>query len=1118
MIDLSAYGRFQALKHQGRSAKGTVYISGVSESRSAAVAGLLSAERNSQSLVVSSSYEKAEKMAEDIRAFTKMPVCLLPEEKAMHLAFQAKSQENLIDEIKILIALAKGEKCIVVGSFESFKKSLPPLCVFRDSVLNLRLGERIDIEDIKKQLTYMGYERRDMVEAKGQWALRGGIIDVFPPHTDDAVRIELFDVEIDSLRYFDALSQRSRANVKEIAIYPARLFLRSEEQTAEIVEKILAGMEASPERDSLVESAETGTNLQLFEEHLNLVYGKTEKYGDYLAEDGIFIIDDPDRMENEFLADITGKGKAVFALLPFLKPLSAMGKVAANLTLSSRQAMAFNGRMDFLEEEIKRLVNAKFRIIIACSTKERIDNMKDFLARFPKGEKVELELAGISTGMEFTDEKLSIISDTDIFLRIKKKKRRKDEDHEKRSIKAFTDIKKGDYVVHENHGIGKFTGVVQLDVHGYKKDYVKIQYAGEDVLYIPVDQMEMVQKYMGSEGAKPKLNKLTGGEWERTKQRVKAAVQDVAKELLALSAERKMEKGYAFSKDSPWQREFEDMFPYEETEDQLRSIREIKRDMEKSLPMDRLLCGDVGYGKTEVAARAVFKCLNDGKQAAMLVPTTLLANQHYNTFVSRFENYPVKTEMLSRFRSESAQREIVRKLKTGEVDFVVGTHRLLSGDIEFKDLGLLIIDEEQRFGVQHKEAIKKLRKNVDVLAISATPIPRTLHMSLVGIRDMSLIEDPPADRYPVQTYVMEQEDETLRQVIMRELDRGGQVFVVFNRISGIQRVAAHIQELVPDARIGVSHGRMDERLMEDNMLKFVDNQINVLVSTSIVESGLDIPNANTMIILDADRFGLSQLYQLRGRVGRSSRMAYAYLMYQKNKVLTEIAEKRLRAIREFTEFGAGFHIAMRDLEIRGAGNLLGLEQHGHMLMIGYELYVKLVEEAIRKISGNASGNFDTNGGEDGEAEELHEVSIELPIEAYISSDYVADETTKLHMYKRIAAIEDEEDKRDIIDEFNDRFGSVPEETLNLIDAALIRSLALKAGIKRVRTELGRLVLDFNGANSLSPEKIGLLAQEYGENLFIHGGRQPFIRLQSKRENNLEKAIDILTKLQSQSII
>ncbi len=543
------------------------------------------------------------------------------------------------------------------------------------------------------------------------------------------------------------------------------------------------------------------------------------------------------------------------------------------------------------------------------------------------------------------------------------------------------------------------------------------------------------------------------------------------------------------------------MFPYEETPDQLRSIREIKRDMEKPVPMDRLLCGDVGYGKTEVAARAVFKCVADGKQAAILVPTTLLANQHYYTFKERFEPFSIKVEMLSRFRTEAQQAEILKKVKKGEIDILIGTHRMLSKDVAFKDLGLLVIDEEQRFGVQHKEAIKQLRKNIDVFTLTATPIPRTLHMSLIGIRDMSLIEEPPEDRYPVQTYVMEQDDGVLKETIERELERGGQVYVVYNRVRGIQKIASHIRQLIPQASVAVAHGQMGEKQLEDIMLQFVNNQYDVLVATTIIESGLDIPNVNTMIILDADRLGLAQLYQLRGRVGRSNRMAYAYLMYQKDKVLPEQAEKRLRAIREFTEFGAGFHIAMRDLEIRGAGNLLGAEQHGHMLTIGYELYCKLVEDTIKELSG----------GEVRPSDEM-ETSIELPVEAHIPGDYIPDELVKLQMYKKIASVRNEADRSEIIDELLDRFGEIPKETLNLIEIALIKAMASRNGIWRVRQEQRKLVFDFRHAKSLDPQKIANAASKYGNSLLVHGGPRPFIRVNLRSNDRLGEAIQFLTTL------
>ncbi|NLY70610.1 MAG: transcription-repair coupling factor, partial [Clostridiales bacterium] len=887
----------------------------------------------------------------------------------------------------------------------------------------------------------------------------------------------------------------------------------------------------------ILECIETRTNIQLLENYIHYFYEKPEMVWDYLSDDGLIIVDDPERIldvlnlsETEYREDFKiflERGEAVpddygafagqddflkiyeksplFLFTPFLKQIKGVDRLESNINIVSKQATVFNGRMDFLEAELSRYASQGYDITIACSTKDRVENMRHFLRKCKLEEEVSLKHGSLSSGMEFPEEKLVILSDNDIFLKSKRKtKKKKDKKH---TIKSFTDIKSGDYVVHENHGIGKFLGVIQMEIQGIRKDYLKIKYAGEDLLYVPVEQMDLIQKYVGSEGSAPRVNKLSGGEWKRTKLKAKAAIKDMAKELIELSAARQAEKGHSFSKDSVWQREFEGLFPYEETVDQLRCVEEIKRDMEKPVPMDRLLCGDVGYGKTEVAARAIFKCVTDSKQAAVLVPTTLLANQHYHTFKERFADFPISVDMLSRFRTDKQQKEIIEKLKRGELDIIIGTHRLLSDDVGFHDLGLLVIDEEQHFGVQHKEKIKKLKKNVDVLTLSATPIPRTLHMSLVGIRDMSLIEEPPEERYPVQTYVMEQDDIVLKEAIERELDRGGQVYVVFNRVRGIQKIASHIRELVPDARVSVAHGQMNERQLEDIMLEFVDRNIDILVATTIIESGLDIPNVNTLIVLDADRYGLAQLYQLRGRVGRSNRMAYAYLMYQKDKVLTELAEKRLRAIREFTEFGAGFHIAMRDLEIRGAGNILGTEQHGHMMMVGYELYCKLVDEAVRELTGKRT-----------ERESDEETSVEIQVEAYISSNYIEDELIKLEMYKKIASIKDEEDKGEIIDELLDRFGDIPKETLNLIDVALIKALASRVGIIRIHQEQYKLVFSFNENNGLKADMIAKIVEKYGHNILVHGGIRPFIKLNIRGKNRLSEAISFLTNMVQESIM
>lgn len=1137
--------KFRRIRELAVQGPGTYCISGISESRSAALAGLIANERKNQILIIAPSHGGAKKIAEDLSLFTDKRIYLMPEESGPLLIFDAKSQDILAGRLESLAALGAGEECVVVSSVQSAVKRLPPKSVFMKNAIELKLGDEIDLEELKSKLINMGYERAGSVEAKGQFVIRGGIIDIYPPDRPHPLRIELFDVEVDSLRYFDQLTQRSIEEVKALKIFPARLIIRGDHTFSQAATRIQEAYGSFAQKlpadkrdrlisrqDHIIESLETAVNLQLLENYIHFIYEETEFIWDYLSKEGAIIIDDSDRVaesleivEEEYKEDFKNllergeavpadsgafagafefqslyKNKAVFLLVPFQKQLKGVDVLDAMVSIASRQGTVFNGRMDFLESELIRYSKMQFETIIFCSSKERAENMQDFISRLGLEESTAIYEQVLSGGMEFPEEKLAIISDKDIFLTIKQKKRR-NEAGSHRGIKAFSDIREGDYVVHESHGIGKFLGITQLEVQEVKKDYLKIKYAGEDLLYIPVEQMDIIQKYVGAEGGKPKVNKLSGGEWKKTKLRAQKAIQDMAKELLQLSAARSLEKGYAFSKDNLWQREFEDLFPYEETPDQLRSVREIKRDMEKPTPMDRLLCGDVGYGKTEVAARAVFKCVADGKQGAVLVPTTILANQHYYTFKERFADFPFKIDVLSRFRSPAQQEEVLKKVKKGEVDVLIGTHRLLSKDVEFKDLGLLVIDEEQRFGVQHKESIKQLRKNVDVLTLSATPIPRTLHMSLIGIRDMSLIEEPPEERYPVQTYVMEQEDSILKEVIERELARDGQVYLVYNRVRGIRKIAAHIGELVPEASVAVTHGQMNEKHLEDIMMKFVNGQHNVLVSTTIIESGLDIPNANTIVILDADRFGLSQLYQLRGRVGRSNRMAYAYLLYQKDKVLTEIAEKRLRAIREFTEFGAGFHIAMRDLEIRGAGNLLGTEQHGHMLTIGYELYCKLVEDAVKELSDGVILPV----------EEM-EVNIELPVAAYISNDYISDELVKLQMYKKIASVRDEYDQREIIDELLDRFGEVPKETLNLIKIALAKAMAGKNGITRVRQEQGKLVFDYSRPDSLNAEKLSGVVTEYGRNLFVHGGKQPYIRLNTKGSDQVGQAIKFLTKL------
>ena len=1127
--------------------KGIINISGISESRCAPVISHLAKEEG-QSLIITATAARANKLALDLSFFSQKEVLVLPAEEQVFLRYEAKNHDQLIERLKILKALRTGQECIVIAPVSAAVKKIPPHRIFESASMKLTVGSDVDLALIKESFVKLGYERMEIVDTRGQFSVRGGIIDVFTPDAEHPYRIELFDTEVDSIRTFDIDTQRSVDNVQSVEIYPAEQMLVDRELFNDALQRIYKGYTAqvkrllkkgegfaeaaeqlSRRRDELCEYIENTSNLQLLENYLHYFYEELEYLWDYM-DGGMVVVDDPDRiceyldtrsaeLRDDFqvflergqvapedMALISGREdffrvyekETVYVLTPFTKAVKGVHTLSQVHHVQSRQMVTFNNRMELLETELKEYVKKKYRVTIVCSSKERTENLKEFTGRIGLAGKVFFAEGFLTSGMDFPEEKICYISENDIFSgqkAVKRKKKKKKTKSEQ--IQTFADMQKGDYVVHENHGIGKFLGMEQLTVQGEKKDYLKIKYAGNDMLYVPVEQMDIIQKYIGSDGIAPKVNKLSGGEWKATKAKAKAAIAEMAKELLDLYAHRKMQKGHAFAEDTVWQREFEDAFPYEETDDQLRCIEEIKEDMERPAAMDRLLCGDVGFGKTEVAARALFKCIADGKQAAVLVPTTILANQHYYTLKERFEQFPLKVEMLSRFRSEARQAQIIDELNKGQIDLIIGTHRLLSNDIRFKDLGLLVIDEEQRFGVAHKEKIKQMKQNVDVLTLSATPIPRTLNMSLTGIKDMSLIEEPPEERYPVQTYVLEQDDAMMREIITRELDRGGQVFVVYNRVRGINKIADTIRDLVPEARVAVGHGQMNEHALEDVMLSFINGEYNVLVATTIIESGIDIANANTMIIIDADKYGLSQLYQLRGRVGRSNRMAYAYLMYQKDKVLTEVAEKRLKAIKEFTEFGAGFKVAMRDLEIRGAGNLLGSEQSGHMMNIGYELYCKLVDDAVRALQGEIVN------------ENKEEITVELMVTANIPNWYIENETLKLQMYKKIASVSTEEDEDEIIDEMMDRFGDVPRETLNLIRVSRIRSLAEELSVTRIFEQQGKVIVAFAEKNPLSGYALMNVNDAFGMRAFVHGGKEPYIRLTTRPADKLSDCVRLL---------
>lgn len=1128
-----------------------VNLSGISDTRIVPyAAGCIEKNNgNGQSLIVTTSTSRARRIAQDLSFFASVPVLVWPDTEPGIFRYEAKSTSELAERLSILDMLAEGQPCVIVAPIIGVLKKLPPVADFLKYSIELAQGMQLNREELIRNLVLMGYERTEIVEARGQFAVRGDIVDIFTPGKDDPYRVEFFDTEVDSLRVFDYQTQRSKEIKQVQTIYPAQIVIKDEERFTKAlssIAKIYKSAETQykdeetvrrlkAKRNYLIDCIEEGINFQYLENYISYFYEETCFIWDYIKVPSFIMVDDPVRMEEildtydkEALEDrkiILERAEGVFEdfkslpnredflriqdkahccdiyyCTPFAQQIKNLARLDDIVTVTTKQGTTFNGHMEFLEAELTKYARQQYRVVIVCSSQERMTNLKEFLERIELSEKVELAEGFISQGIEYTDDKILYIAEQDIFPHTKKKSISKS--RKGREIKTFTDIRKGDYVVHENHGIGKFTGVEKLEVQGSIRDYLKVCYAGEDVLYIPVDQMESIQKYVGSDSITPKINRLSGGDWQKTKAKAKASIEEMAQELLALSAERELIPGYQFDVDSTWQKEFEESFEFEETADQLRATEEIKKDMQSPKAMDRLLCGDVGYGKTEVAARAIFKCIEQGKQAVVLVPTTILASQHFHTLSERFSAYPFKVEMLSRFRNEKQQEEIIKKLKTGDIDVLVGTHRILTGDVKFKDPGLLIVDEEQRFGVKHKDAIKKLKTSVDVLTLSATPIPRTLHMSLIGMRDMSLIEEPPENRYPVQTYVMEQDDLLLKDAISREIGRGGQVFIVYNRVRGIHRIANNIQEWLPEANVAVGHGQMGERNLEDVMMGFVEGAYDVLVSTTIIESGLDIPNVNTIIIMDADRLGLSQLYQLRGRVGRSNRLAYAYLVYKKDKVLSEVAEKRLRAIREFTEFGAGFRIAMRDLEIRGAGNILGMEQSGHMLSVGYELYCKLVEEVMSELKGEVEqksiSSIDT--------------AVEISTTAYLPESYIADELTRLSLYKRIALITDEEEKSEIIDELLDRFGDLPKEAENLLDIALIRYLASQLGINKVVLQQKKLVFLFEKENSLTPEIFAVLMDEYGLRLTVYGGKEPRISLALSKAPVVKEAFSLLNQM------
>ncbi|MGE5629538.1 MAG: transcription-repair coupling factor [Caulobacteraceae bacterium] len=1136
--------------------KGVIEVYGISDTQKAFVAAAVCHHFGKPCLFITHNDILAKKVYEDISFFDQDMAQVLPTGEMIFHRIDARSNEIIHNRLKVYDSIVHGGSKIICASIEALLPKMVSPDFFKTMVMELSIGGTVDIEMLKSYFIRAGYERVDMVEGKGQFSIRGGIIDFFSPIHANPVRIELFDDEIDSIRYFDSLTQRSVSKAKSVRITPAREFIATAEEFIESTVRLqselrsrlkggaAAGKKKAPSTARLqdritedIEKLKQGIYFEGIERYTPYFPGKSYSIIDYLKNCIIFV-DEPARVRqrcetmqlefqeyfNNLLEEgevLAGQYGVLFTYEDILLRMENHNRVCLNalykstgdfipdrtISVTSRSMHPFHGKLNLLMDEIDVWRKRKYRVVILSGSRDRgmrlVQDLRerDVDAVFKDELDIELKeghivvVPGIlNSGFDFPSIRYAVISDREAFGVKKKTSEKK----KSKTIEVFTDLKVGDFVVHENHGIGQYLGIEKLKIDGMTRDYLHIKYSGNDKLYIPTDQLDMIQKYIGSEDKGPKLNKLGGTEWVKVKARARKAIETLALDLLKLYAERQQSVGFAFSEDSRWQKEFEDMFPYQETQDQIRCIEEIKQNMESTLVMDRLLCGDVGYGKTEVALRAAFKCVMDNKQAAILVPTTILAQQHYNTCVQRFANFPVNIDVLSRFRSHSEQAKTIANLKSGNVDIIIGTHRLLQSDVQFNDLGLLIIDEEQRFGVAHKEKIKGMKKNVDVLTLTATPIPRTLHMSLIGIRDISVIEEPPEERYPVQTYVMEHNEEVIKDAIIKEVSRGGQVYYLHNRVRSIQKVAAKLKELVPEARIAVAHGQMEEKGLEDTMLDFYNGEYDVLVCTTIIEAGLDIPNVNTIIISDADKMGLSQLYQLRGRVGRSNRLAYAYFTYQRDKVLNEIAEKRLQAIREFTEFGSGFKIAMRDLEIRGTGNLLGKEQSGHMEAIGYDLYIKLLEDTVRELKGEPV------------AENI-ETAIEIQISAFIPETYITDENQKIEIYKKIAYIGSTEDLYDIEEEIEDRFGDIPETVRNLLAISFIRHLAKKNGIVSITQKKNSIIMKFSSDKYIKPQTVFRVAGDYTGRILFTASEQPYFTLKID-ENNPEEFLKLIKEL------
>lgn len=1102
-------------------------------------------------LIITYSEQRMREIYEDYRFYDRN-VCMYPAKDLIFFQADIHGNQLVMDRWKVRRRILEKIPLTIVTTLDAFMEPQMPLSEIRKNVIHISMSGQVKEQELAEHLVSLGYEKTYQVEAQGQFSIRGGIVDIFDLTEENPYRIELWGEEVDSIRSFDVGSQRSIEKLSSVDIYPATEMILTRQQRARGIhlielegkkqQEVLKAQGKQEEAARLMQQLkELREDVLEFEIKVNLesyakyFYKEMNSFLECFArEESCIFLDEPVRIaehanavETEFRESMSHRLEKGYLLPGQMELLYSKAETTAKLEkyqvvtiaaldmknplmkpekkydFSVKNVSPYNNSFETLVKDLRRYKKNGYRVLLLSGSRTRAKRLAEDLQvygltafytenpdRIIQAGEIMTFYGRVLKGFEYPLLKFVVISESDIFGAEKKKKKRIRK-YEGQDIRDFADLKIGDYVVHENHGLGIYRGIEKVEMEHVVKDYMKIEYAGGGNLYVLATNLDVIQKYASADARKPKLNKLGTQEWNKTRSKTKMAVQEVAQDLVELYAARQEQQGYEYGPDTTWQQEFEELFPFEETEDQLAAIAATKADMESRKIMDRLICGDVGYGKTEIAIRAAFKAVQENKQVAFLVPTTILAQQHYNTFVQRMKNYPISIELLSRFRSTAEQKKTIENLKKGMVDIVIGTHRMLSKDVGFQDLGLLIIDEEQRFGVSHKEKIKKLRQSVDVLTLTATPIPRTLHMSLIGIRDMSVLEEAPGDRMPVQTFVCEYNEEVVREAIVREVSRGGQVYYLYNRVNNIADVAAAVQELVPEADVAYAHGQMKESELERIMFDFVNGEIDVLISTTIIETGLDIPNANTIIIHDSDNMGLSQLYQLRGRVGRSNRNAYAFLMYRRNKILREVAEKRLAAIREFTDLGSGFKIAMRDLEIRGAGNLLGKQQHGHLAAVGYDLYCKMLNEAVRTLKGE-------------KVEEDFNTTVELDADAYIPPSYIMNELQKLDIYKRIAGIETQAECDDMREELLDRFGEIPKSVDNLLRVALIRMHAHRLYITEIKGKEELLKFTMKQDAGIRVEGIGKLITESRTGLRFQAKGTPYFSTRYKKGGMVER--------------